>query len=73
VCTKWSLDVNALHVVSDSGANVKKTMTQLQNVKWRPCFVHNLQLIVRGALGGKEVSDLPKILSKVPVLMLGAL
>jgi len=64
VCHEWSVDVGALHVVTDSGANVKKAMTQLPIQKWRPCFAHNLQLVVNGALASKEVSDLPKIVSK---------
>ena len=60
----WSLDRKQLHVVTDSGANVEKAVTQLPDVKWRACFAHTLQLCVNGALASKEVSELPKILAK---------
>ena len=39
VCCECSVEVRALHVITDSGANVKKAMTQLAIQKWRPCFV----------------------------------
>ena len=69
ICTQWSLDVRVLHVITDSGANVKKAMSQLPTDKWRPCFVHTLQLVVNGALASKEVSDLPKIITKARAIV----
>ena len=36
----------------------------MPGVLWRPCFAHTLQLCVNGALTSREVTDLPKILSK---------
>ena len=69
VYTEWSLDVRALHVVTDSGANVKKAMSQLPIDEWRPCFVHTLQLVVNGALASKKVSDLPKIITKARAIV----
>ena len=68
-CTEWSLDVRALHVITDSGANVKKAMSQMPIDKWRPCFAHTLQLVVNGALASKEVSDLPKIITKARAIV----
>jgi len=64
VCHEWSVDVGESHVVTDSSANVKKAITQLPIQKWHPCFAHNLQLVVNNALASKEVSDVPKIVSK---------
>jgi len=58
VCT------STVNVVTDSGANVKKAMTQLHVERWWPCFAHTLQLCVNGSINHKDVSDLPKILAK---------
>jgi len=65
----WSLDRQKLHVVTDSGANVKKAVQQIPQCKWYPCFAHTLQLCVNGALNAKEVSDLPKILAKARTIV----
>jgi len=65
VIDDWSLKRDAdLHVITDSGANIKKAVIQLMTAKWRPCVAHKLHLCVTSALGAKEVTELPKILSK---------
>jgi len=71
VLDEWSLGLqpNKLHVVTDSGANVKKAIAQLPAVKWRACFAHTLQLCVNTGLSSKEVSDLPKVLSKARAIV----
>ena len=62
---EWNLELVRLHAITDSGANVKKSMTQQLPVqKWRPCFAHTLQLCVNGALANRSVSELPKIIQK---------
>ena len=60
---------DTIYVVTDSGANVKKAMQQLQQegrykVEWRACFAHTLQLVVQAALNSRLVSDLSKLLAK---------
>jgi len=66
VLDEWSLGLQPkkLHVVTDSGANVKKAIAQLPSVNWRACFAHTLQLCVNPGLSSKEVTELPKVLSK---------
>ena len=64
VLGEWTIDKTDLRVVTDSGANVKKAITQMPMLKWRPCFAHTLQLVVNGGLASRDVSDLPKILTK---------
>lgn len=64
VMDEWNIDPKHVHIVTDSGANIRKAVTQMPDVKWRGCFAHKLQLCVNGALTSKEVTDLPKILAK---------
>lgn len=64
VLNDWAIDKADLRVVTDSGANVKKAVGHMPMLKWRPCFAHTLQLVVNGGLGSRDVSDLPKILTK---------
>ena len=64
VLKDWAIAQKDLHVITDSGANVKKAVSLMPGVLWRPCFAHTLQLCVNGALASREVTDLPKILSK---------
>ena len=69
VIDDWSLNRKSLHMVTDSGANVKKAVGQIRDIVWRPCFAHTLQLCVNGALTSKEVSELPKILAKARAIV----
>lgn len=70
VCSEWDIDVGRLHVITDSGSNVKKAVTQLMQVeKWRPCFAHTLQLCVNASLNSREVSELPKVLAKARTIV----
>ena len=46
----------AVYIVTDNASNIKVAMTKLlQNVKWRPCFTHTLQLMIITALDNKDV------------------
>ena len=58
VLKDWSIVQWDLHVITDSGANVKKAVSLMPGVLWRPCFAHTLQLCVNGALASREVTDL---------------
>ena len=54
-----------MHIITDNAANVKVVMTKvLQNVQWRPCFAHTLQLSINMALDCKDVSALGKMLAE---------
>ena len=44
VLEEWSIVQQDLHIVTDSGANVKKAMSLISGVLWRPCFAHTLRL-----------------------------
>ena len=63
VMNDWGVD-NSMHrfVIIDSGANVKKGMSLVSKIHWRPCFAHTLQLVL-GGLNHGDVSDLTKILA----------
>ncbi len=71
ILTEWGLGLGSqhVHVVTDSGANVKKAMAMMNNVIWRACFGHTLQLVVLGGLGDKKVCDLPKMLAKARTIV----
>jgi len=69
VLADCTIDPNQLTVVTDSGANVKKAITQMPLVKWRPCFAHTLQLVVNGGLAARDVSELPKLLAKARAIV----
>lgn len=69
VLNDWSIDSSSLHVVTDSGANVKKAMSKLPAVHWRACFAHTLQLCVNAGLASREVTELPKVLSKARAIV----
>jgi len=69
VCQEWELDLQGLHVITDSAANIRKAITQLKVEKWRPCFAHSLQLCVNTSLNSREVSDLPKVLAKARTIV----
>ena len=44
VLEEWSVIQQDLYAVTDSGANVKKAMSLISGVLWRPCFAHTLRL-----------------------------
>jgi len=69
VLDEWSIDASKLHVVTDSGTNVKKAMTNVPGVHWRACFAHTLQLCVNVRLASSEVTELPKVLSKARAIV----
>ena len=58
-----------LHAETDSGANVKKAIANMPELKWRPRFAHTLQLVVNGGMAAKEVSEIPKILSRARAIV----
>jgi len=42
VMDEWGIASDSVHMVTDSGANITKAVSQMPNVKWRPCFAHTL-------------------------------
>lgn len=69
VLDDWSLREKELFMVTDSGANIKKAMTHMDTVTWRPCFAHTLQLCVNAGLSNREVTELPKLLAKARAIV----
>ena len=53
VTDEWGIASDSIHMVTDSGANIKKAVSQMTNVKWHPCFAHTLQLCVNEALASE--------------------
>jgi len=68
IMTDWGIE-RPVHLVTDSGANVKRAMSLMEGVEWRPCFAHTLQLVVNGGLGSREVTELPKVLAKARAIV----
>lgn len=57
VMDEWNIDPKHVHIVTDSGANIRKAVTQMPDVKWRGCFAHKLQLCVNGALTSQDLGE----------------
>jgi hypothetical protein len=53
-----------LFIVTDSGANVKKGISLMKDVSWRPCFAHKLQLVVNGGLNHPSVRGISTMLAQ---------
>jgi len=37
---EWGIASDVIHMVTDSGASIKKVVLQMPNVKWCPCFAY---------------------------------